>query len=269
MKAIRIVTALILSAAFSSVLPAQVKRKKILAIGRSQGYQHDSASHGLATIWRLGQETGLWDTFIKTDTELITKKKHKGNRKNLDDFDAVFFFTSGELELDDEQKASLLSFVRDDGKGFLGAHSATDTLYNWPEYGEMIGGYFDLHPWHQPVRIKIEDPAFPATKHFPPSFEIADEIYQFRNFARDRVRVLMSVDTSTVDLTKPEVHRADKDFAVTWVRPYGKGRVFYSALGHREEVWNRADIRKMWVEGVQWALGITPGEAAPRPKPIE
>ncbi len=86
-------------------------------------------------------------------------------------------------------------------------------------------------------------------------------------YSRDKLRVLMSVDVSSVDLTNPRVHRADKDFAVTWVHPYGKGRVFYSSLGHREEVWDRPDIQQMWTEGIKWAMGMTEGDATPRPKP--
>lgn len=108
-------------------------RKRLLAIGMSAGFEHDSVTYGLATLWRIGQESGLWDTYIRTDTQLITKKKLDLNGKNLDYFDTVVFYTTGELPIDDEQKASLLSFVRDDGKGFLGVHSATDTFYKWPE----------------------------------------------------------------------------------------------------------------------------------------
>jgi type 1 glutamine amidotransferase len=125
------------------------KRNKLLAIGLSAGFQHDSVSHGLATIWKIGQQSGLWDTFIRTDTQLLTKKKLGSNAKNIDYFDAVMFYTTGELPMDDEQKAALMSFVKDDGKGFLGTHSATDTFYKWPEYGEMVGGYFNDHPWHR------------------------------------------------------------------------------------------------------------------------
>lgn len=245
---------------------AQTPRKKVLAVGASGGFQHDSVSHALGTIWKLGQRTGLWDTYIRTDTQLLTRKKLEANAKNLAYFDAVFFYTSGELPMDDEQKAALLSFVRDDGKGFAGAHSATDTFYQWPEYGEMIGGYFDLHPWHKNVGIWVEDRKFPATRHFPERIEITDEIYQFRNYSRERVRVLMSLDVSTVDLNKKEVRRTDRDFAVTWARNYGKGRVFYSSLGHREAVWDRPDIQRMWIEGISWALGMEPGDATPRPK---
>ena len=144
--------------------------------------------------------------------------------------------------------------MRDDGKGFLAAHSATDTFYDWPEYGEMIGAYFDDHPWAQEVGINVEDPGHPAAAHFGPRFTITDEIYQFRApYSRDKVRVLMSLDTTTVDLSNPRVKRTDGDFAVTWVRDYGRGRVFYSSLGHAEQVWDRPDIQKMWVEAVRWA----------------
>ncbi|MEX2261895.1 MAG: ThuA domain-containing protein [Bryobacteraceae bacterium] len=264
---------LLSAALFLSVFALQAQqaqpggKKKILVIGATAGHQHDSVSHAMATIWKIGRESGLWDTYIKTDTQLLTKKKLTGNAKNLDFFDAVFFYTTGELNMDDEQKAALLSFVRDDGKGFIGTHSATDTFYKWPEYGELIGGYFDHHPWHQLVRVRVEDRDFPATKHYPETMEVTDEIYQFKNYSRDRVRVLMSLDTSSVDLKHERVRRTDGDFAVTWVRDYGKGRVFYSSLGHRETVWDRSDIQKMWLEGIKWALKLTDGSAAPRPKP--
>ena len=117
------------------------------------------------------------------------------------------------------------------------------------------------------MRVNVEDRTFPATRDFPASFEITDEIYQFKDFSRDRVRVLMSIDPTSVDLTKKTVHRTDKDFAVTWVRNYGKGHVFYSSLGHEEQVWDRPDIQHMWVEAMKWAMGMEPGDATPRPKP--
>ena len=127
MRALR--NTLLLTTALLMALPAaaQVKRKKILAIGEVKGYQHDSVSHALASFERWGKETGLWDTYIRTDTQLLTKKKLEGNAKNLDTFDAVIFYTTGELPIDDEQKAALLSFVKDEGKGFIGVHSAADT----------------------------------------------------------------------------------------------------------------------------------------------
>ncbi len=261
---------LLIACLLTTSLEAQTpKKKKILAIGEVKGFEHDSVSHGLATIERLGRETGLWDTYIRTDSELLTKKKlAAGNAKNLNYFDAVVFYTTGELDMDDQQKADLLSFVKDDGKGFIGIHSATDTFYNWPEYGEMIGGYFDQHPWGTfAAPVIVEDGNFPGMEQFPPEFVIQDEIYQYKNYSRDNVRVLMRLDASKLDLKNPRVHRTDDDFAVGWVKNYGKGRVYYSNLGHREETYDRPDIQKMFIEGIKWALGITQADATPRPKP--
>jgi type 1 glutamine amidotransferase len=263
MKALLVIFGLL-----AASLEGQPVRKKILAIGEVQGFQHDSVSHGLATLERLGRETELWDTYIRTDCQLITKKKLEENAKNLDYFDAVVFYTTGELKMDDQQKADLLSFVKDDGKGFIGIHSATDTFYQWPEYGEMIGGYFDEHPWGTfNAPVIVEDQDFPGMQQFPPEFVILDEIYQYKNYSRDKVRVLMRLDASKLDLTNPKVHRTDNDFAVGWVKNYGNGRVYYSNLGHREETYDRPDIQKMFIEGIKWALKLADADATPRPLP--
>jgi len=253
----------------SALLSAQPQKKKLLAIGAVAGYQHDSVSNGLATIWKIGHDTGLWDTFIRTDTQLITKKKLENNAKNLDYFDAVFLYTTGELPMDDEQKSALLSFVRDDGKGVVGGHSAIDTFYKWAEFGEMMGAYFDEHPWGQfQAPVIVEDRNFPAMRQFPPEFVIHDEIYQPSSlFSREKVRVLARLDENKLDLQHKGVKRTDKDFAVAWVKRYGKGRVFYSTFGHREEVWDRPDIQAMYREAVKWVMGLVEGDATPRPRP--
>lgn len=264
MKFARCLTIATLAVLVASGLSAQSpKRKKLLVIGETKGFQHDSVSHAMAMFEKLGYDSGLFDVFLKTDTQLITKKKLTGNAKNLDYFDAVVFYTTGELPLDDEQKGALLSFVKDDGKGFLGMHSATDTFYKWPEYGQMIGGYFDNHPWHKEVKIKIENHTFPGMAQFADSITLNDEIYQFKDYSRKDVRVLMSLDTSSVDMTDKRIKRTDGDFAVTWVKNYGKGRVFYSSLGHENVVLDRKDIQQMWLEAIKWAMGLVPGDALP------
>lgn len=267
MRFARFAFAALVVLALAGACSAQAK-KKLLAIGAVKGFQHDAVSYALGTIWKIGQESKVYDTYIRTDTELITKKKLTANAKNLEFFDAILFYTSGELDMDESQKADFLSFIRDDGKGFVAVHSANDTFYKWPEYGDLVGGYFDGHPWNQfPAPIITEDRQFPATRHFPPSFTIVDEIYQAREYSRSKVRVLQSMDASKLDLTKKGVKRTDKDFAVTWVRNYGKGRVFFTSFGHREEVWDRPDIQKMFLEAIKWAMGLTQGDATPRPKP--
>jgi type 1 glutamine amidotransferase len=260
--------ALIILLAFSTSAFAEEKKRNLLIIGQAKGYQHDSISTAMATLYNIGHASGRWNTVFKTDCGSITKKPLKWGTKNLDAYDAIAFFTDGELDMDDSQKADLLSFIHDDGKGFIGIHSAAITFTNWPEYGKMLGGYFDGHPWGAfDAPLIVEDPDFPGMKHLQLAFTMKDEIYQIKNFSRDDVRVLLRLDASKIDLSKKDVHRKDNDFAVIWAKTYGKGRVLYNGLGHVEGVWDRPDIQKMWLEMVQWSMGIIPGDATPRPKP--
>ena len=246
------------------------EKKHILFLGASRDWAHDSVSHAMFTMEKIGQESGLFDVRFHTDIELLTKKKLGANKKNLDYFDALMFFCQGDLPLNDEQKAAIMSFVREDGKGFLGAHSATDSFRaSWPEYVEMVGGAFDEHPWHQKVHVRVDDRTFPAMKHLPAAFEITDEIYQPNRYSREKQRVLMSLDVSSVDLNAKGVHRTDRDFALAWARQWGEGRVFVNLLGHRPEVWDRPDIQKMWLEAVRWVLGYTDADVTPLPKPTD
>src|SRR6516164_3443370 len=133
--------------ALSGTATAQEKKRNLLVIGQSKGYQHESISTAMVTFYNLGRASDEWDAYFRTDCTAVTKKPLKWEAKNLNDFDAVVFFTDGELDMDASQKADFLSFVRDDGKGFIGVHSAAITLLGWPEYGAMLGGRFDGHPW--------------------------------------------------------------------------------------------------------------------------
>jgi len=262
---------LFISALLSALCLAQSagqQKKHLLVIGEEKGYRHESVSHAMSTIERLGRETGLWDTTLRTDTEALTKKKLEYNAKNLDNFDAVLFFTGGDLEMDAQQKADFLSFVHDDGKGFIGIHSAAITFVNWPEYGEMLGGYYDEHPWGTfDAPIVVEDPAFPGMQQWPKSFVLRDEIYQMRNYSRDKLRVLMRLDAGKLDLANKNVHRTDRDFAVAWAKMYGKGRVFYTTLGHVEENWDNPKFQKMIIEAIKWATGMIDADVTPRAMP--
>jgi uncharacterized protein len=240
----------------------QIHLKHVLVIGETKGWEHDSISAAMAAVYDMGKESGLWDTMLRTDTELLTKKDFGGrNAKNLNYFDVIVFAsTTGELDMDDQQKKDMMSFIHDDGKGFVGIHAALDTNYKWPEYGEMIGGWFDQHPWMTfNAPIINEAPDFPAVRHFPKSFTKYDEIYQPKEWSRDKVNVLLSLDATKLDYNNPRVHRQDHDFAVAWSKSYGKGRVFYSTLGHTEESWDDPDIKKMYFEAIKWALYMTDG----------
>ena len=243
----------------------------ILVVGQTEGFEHDSVPDAMASIWRMGHDTRLWEATLRTDTENITKKTvKKGNFKSLNYFDALIFTsTTGELTLTEDQKQDMLSFIKDEGKGFVGVHAALDTNYKWPEYGEMIGGWFDQHPWGTfNAPIILEDPNFPAVKHFPHAFTKRDEIYQPKSWSRDKVNVLLSLDPSKLNYeNNPRIHRTDHDFAVAWSKMYGKGRVFYSTLGHTKEAWDDPDITKMYFEAIKWVLGYTEGSTASHPRP--
>jgi type 1 glutamine amidotransferase len=249
----------------SSARPA---KKHLLVIGEEKGYRHEAVSHAMATIERLGTECGLWETTLRTDTEVLTKKKLEYNAKNLNDFDAVLFYTGGDLEMDAQQKVDFISFIHDDGKGFIGVHSAAITFVDWPEYGDMIGGYYDEHPWLTfDAPIIVEDPSFPGMQQWPRSFVLRDEIYQMRNYSRSKVRVLMRLDVSKLDMKNKNVHRTDGDFAVTWAKMYGKGRVYYTTLGHVEENWDKPEFQQMITEAIAWAMGLENADIASRPLP--
>jgi uncharacterized protein len=248
----------------------EIHLKHALVISQTKGFEHDSISAAMAAIYNMGRESGLWDTEFRTDTELLTRKDLGHNAKNLNYFDVLIFAsTTGELEMDPSQKQDMLAFIHDEGKGFVGIHAALDTNYTWPEYGEMIGGWFDQHPWGTfQAPIITEDSEFPAVRHFPKAFVKYDEIYQPKAWSRDKVNVLLSLDPTKLDYSNnPRIHRTDHDFPVAWSKLYGKGRVFYSTLGHTEESWQDPDIRKMYFEAIKWALGMTEGSTASHARP--
>ncbi len=220
--------------------------RKVLYLTHSAGYRHEVLPLSQRIFKELGNEAGWFEVTATEDCAQITAD-------NLRQYDAVVFYTTGELPLSERQKADLLAFVGS-GKGFVGIHSATDTFYRWPEYGRMIGGYFDEHPWHEEVTIRVEARDHPATRHLGGSFVITDEIYQFKNWSRADLHVLLSLDPASVDLDNDKVHRRDRDFGIAWTRRQGKGRVFYTALGHRPEVWQDARFQQHLVEGLRWAI---------------
>ncbi len=101
-------------------------------------------------------------------------------------------------------------------------------------------------------------------KALSPRFTLRDEIYQIKGFSRERSRVLLSLDASKLDRTRPGFRAGSTDFPVIWAHPYGKGRVLYNGLGHRNEAWEDPAMRAMWTEHVLWAMGLIPGDASPR-----
>ena len=243
-RVVTFVTALALAYA-----PARARDRPdhILYFTHSAGYRHEVIPASREILKRLGEVTPRFEVTATEDVAVFTAQ-------NLRRYGAVMFFTTGELPLNDTQKQALVDFVRNGG-GFLGVHSATDTFYQWPEYGKLIGGYFDQHPWHQAVRVDVADRSDLLVAFLGASIAISDEIYQIRDFDVGGSHVLLRLDPASVDLTRDNVHRHPYGWPLAWTRAYGNGRVFYTALGHEEAVWRDSRYQTLLRNAVLWAIG--------------
>jgi uncharacterized protein len=212
----------------------------------SAGYEHSYLPNAEVALKELAAETGLFTINTTHQCQRITAE-------SLASVHVLIFATTGELPFDDAQKKALLDFVRG-GKGFIGIHNATDTCYQWPEYGEMLGGYFCGHPWTQNIWAKVEDRQHPATRHLGEGVRLVEEVYTFKNWDRQKTHVLMSLDNASVDLAKG--NRPDHDYALAWCHEYGKGRVMYTALGHMDELWRAPWFRQHLAGCIKWAARI-------------
>lgn len=221
----------------------------------------------------LGKKSGAFEAVVSDDPRLLL-----GDR--LPRFDALVMNNIHERDpflpadyakrtkagqeaaqkLDQAIKQSILEYVKG-GRGVVGVHAATAALQGWPEYGEMIGGYYGGHI-AQEVVIKLEDPAHPLVACFEGKpFGLLDEIYIAREpYSRKKLRVLLSLD---LDRMQDPGKRPDKDYAVSWVRKYGEGRVFYTTLGHYEQTYLNPLFLRHLLAGIQFALGDLPAEATP------
>lgn len=244
-------------------------RKAVLAWADTRNgiAQHDSTSHALSVIERLGYESGAYDTFIRTDSNVIADQPKRTTGEpasggpSLATVDAIFFLGHRDVPIDDQQKQELLAFVRG-GKGLVAAHTALTAFESWPEFGELLGGRYDGHPWHQAGTVINEGADFPATRHFPPTFTISDEFYQAKSVSRGQARVLLRLDVSKMP---PHAELRNQDFPLAWAKTYGKGRVFYASFGHDAAIFDNRDVAQMFLEAIKWSLGLTEGDASPRP----
>jgi len=214
----------------------------ILMLRHSAGFEHTYLPNAEVALKELGKANG-WRV---TTTHFLQRI----SPESLEKLDMLIFATTGNLSFSPEQKQAILDFVKG-GKAFFGIHNATDTCYDWAEYGEMLGGYFAGHPWTQEVGVIVEDADHPATRPLESSFRVYDEIYTFKNWDRNKTHVLMHLDNDSVDISKG--NRDDNDYAMGWCHEYGKGRVIYSALGHPDELWSQDWFLKHIVGCIKWA----------------
>ncbi len=275
-----------MTAALPDKAPAKALRpRKVLVLARAAGYVHSSIPLAAKTIEAMGARTGAWTAATTYEAADITAD-------NLKQYDLVFLDNTTGCFLDDPndasataaRRAALLEFIRG-GKGIAGIHAASDSYHGsacaqpmaaagqalWPEFNRMIGGYFKFH-WNNPqlVTVKIDDPKSPLTAMFNGKpFEIRDETYVFANdsFSRSNVHVLTSVDydrMSDADKAKERNPRPDHDYALSWIRAEGKGRLFYEAHGHDESIYaNRAMLEHL-LAGIQYALGDLKADDKPQ-----
>ena len=244
-------------------------------------YKHTSLGPAEKAVTELGKAGGF---------EVTTVEGYKQDSKQLDfsfltpeylnQFDGVMMMTNGNLPFTDAQKKNLVDFVRG-GKALIGAHCASLTFYNYPEFGEMLGGYFNRNlPQGTIAVLKVEDSKHPATKMLGASWPLVDEFYLFgtapwdaarpdenidvlfknkipMGFSRDKVHVLLSLDTERMDLTKQPNLKRGGDYPQAWTKEVGKGRTFYTSLGHRDDIWSNDPVFRAHINGgIRWALGL-------------
>lgn len=232
---------------------------------------HESIPYGNLAIELMGKKTAAYEAIFSSDVEVFRPE-------NIKQFDAICFNnTAGVLFEEPELKQSLLEYVYS-GKGFIGIHAAAATFVQWPvydqwpEFGEMLGAYEDGgHPWkpHEWITVRIDEPNHPINAALrSDGFAISDEVFQFRRpYSRDKLRILLTIDTDKTDMSEdrhilPE-RRKDRDLAISWVRRYGRGRVFYSSFGHNKHIFWNAPVLRHYLDGIQFALGDLPAPTTP------
>jgi uncharacterized protein len=259
--------------------------KHLLFVADTQtGYQHDSISHALATVEHMGRTSKTYMTMIKTDSQLITNQPIKGqgeyegaasvNARILPFYDAIFMLPSGWGTMSDQQKADLLAFVHDGGKGLIVGHAAVVAFddhkthsYVWPEWPELVGAGWGTE-FSANATVIVEDPKFPGADAFGGStFEFYEQHPVWAApYSREKDHVIMRLDPDKLD-PKIRARRPDGDFPLVIAKQYGKGRVFNVGWGHFDATWDDPRFQKMMFEGIKWAMGMTPADVTPRPFP--
>jgi type 1 glutamine amidotransferase/HEAT repeat protein len=240
---------------------APKQKRKLLLFNLCKGFVHGSIPYGTYAIKRMGETTGAYTATVSDDPAVFSAE-------SLAQYDAILLLnTTGTLFEDETLKQNLVDFVKN-GKGLAGIHAATDCFYDWAEFGEMMGGYFDGHPWgaSSTVGVQLDDPGHPINEPFhAQGFMIKDEIYQYRDepYSREKLRVLMSLDHDKTDMKRKNMKREDGDYAVGWIQSYGDGRVFYNNLGHNHDTYWNAPVMEHFLAGIQYALGDLEADATP------
>jgi type 1 glutamine amidotransferase len=256
------------------------KPRKVLIYSVSYGYFHSSIPYGKKAFEILGTKTGAYEPVVSDELAMFEPE-------TLKQFDAVVFNNANRdvflpanfaklpadkkaeaKKREDRLKKSFADFLASGG-GLAVTHAGVAVYRTWDEYGKIIGARFKNHPWGSgsEITVKIDDPKHPAAAAFPePTFTYKDEVYQVTDpYSRDIVRVLVSIDTTRSNMNKKGL-RADMDLAISWVKSYGRGRVFYTAIGHDHPLFWNPVVLQHYLDGVQFACGDLKGDTTPTGK---
>jgi type 1 glutamine amidotransferase len=252
-----------------SVAEEKKSVSRVLMVTQSQGFVHGSvrrpdagdAEKKLAVaeiaMIELAQKSGLFTIDCTQDVASDFTKD------NLQNYDIVMFYTTGSLPIAESDRDYFFKeWLPSKGHGFIGFHSAADTYGDYQPYWDMVGGTFNGHPWNagNTVTINVHEPDHPTMKSFGKEFTIKDEIYQYKNWQPEKVRVLMSLDMSRCTPSMPY------HVPVAWVKSYGEGRVYFNNLGHNEATWSDPRFIDSITAGVKWIRGDVEGESKPNPE---
>ncbi len=257
-----------IEAALPPQAPAQPKKpRKLLVFDLNVGrFGHPSIPHANLAMQLMGKKTGAFEATVSSDPAILEPAR-------LAEFDAVFLNnTIGDIFATPQARDAFSRFIANGG-GLMANHAATVTATSWPEFGEILGARGASHRMtDERVRIQIEDPDNPVVRTFDgAAFEFSDEIFRFQApYSREKVRVLLSVDAARTDMMQGRCYgqclRDDNDYPVAWVRGHGKGRVFYTTLGHNPAVFQDRRMLAMFLAAAQYVLGDLPAVDSPRPR---
>ncbi len=248
---------------------ADTEKSRILMLTQSAGFMHSSvkrpdgaepqkklAAAEIAMI-QLGETTSLFTVDCTQDAAADFTEN------NLKNYDIVMFYTTGALPIAEPDLNFFLNdWLQAKGHGFIGVHSALDTFHEFEPYWDMVGGTFNGHPWNagETVTVKVHEPGHPTMQPFGAEFTIQDEIYQYKNWQPEKVRVLMSLDMSRCTPS------AAYHVPVAWVKSYGDGKVYVNNLGHNESTWSDERFLNSVAAGVRWIRGDVECDATPNPE---
>jgi type 1 glutamine amidotransferase len=272
MKRVVVAMALAMFASLSLENAAQSQEKKddekkaarMLFLTQSRGFKHGSVNRRaglLAPAEQAMTDLGIASGVFRVDATQDAAKDF--TKENLKNYDIVMFYTTGDLPIKEEDRDYFFNeWLKQKGHGMIGAHSAADTYHNYKPYWDALGGTFAGHPWNagDTVTISVHDTKHPASKPWGEEFTIKDEIYQFKNWQPEKVRVLMSLNMAKTSLKKPY------HVPILWVKNYGEGKVMHMSLGHNEAVWTNEQFKESMLGGIKWVLNQAEGDAMPNPE---